>query len=431
MLTQNSQTLFTEALDHIPGGVNSPVRAYGAVGGVPLYIKKSKGAYIWDVDGNKYCDYVGSWGPAILGHARQEVVEAVAKVAADGLSFGAPTESETILAKMIISAFPSMEKVRFVSSGTEACMSAIRLARGYTKRDKFIKFDGNYHGHADSLLVKAGSGALNTGVPNSSGVTPGTAADTLVAEYNNLQSVEMLFKAYPDDIAAIIVEPIVGNSGFIRPVDGFLQGLRDLCTENGALLIFDEVMTGFRVSYGGVQTLLKIDPDLTTLGKVVGGGLPLAVYGGKSKFMDLIAPLGAVYQAGTLSGNPLATISGIKTLELLSKNDVYPTLAKMTHTLVSGMEKLGDEASIPLKTDSEGGMFGFFFADKTVKNLNDAKETRLDLFPKFFKLMLDRGQYFAPSPFEAGFVSLAHTSKDIDFTIESARIALKKIRYEH
>ena len=430
MLKDCSQSFFNEAKKHFPGGVNSPVRAYGAVGGQPLFIRQAKGAYVWDVDGNKYCDYVGSWGPAILGHAHDDVIETVIEACRNGLSFGAPTEMETLLAKKVKTAFPSMESLRFVSSGTEACMSAVRLARGYTKRNKIIKFDGNYHGHADSLLVKAGSGVVSFGLPDCPGVTPATAADTLVAQYNSLDSVNSLVNQYPDEIAAIIVEPIVGNSGFIRPVDGFLQGLKEICTRNGALLIFDEVMTGFRVCYGGVQTLLNIEPDLTTLGKIVGGGLPLAAYGGKREIMELVSPVGAVYQAGTLSGNPLATACGLKTLELLSGSNVYSKLANITRTLVEGLVKLGNENSVPVYADFEGGMFGMFFSTEGVKNLDEVKRTKLRYFPCFFNSMLEKGIYMAPSAFEAGFVSTAHTLEDVEVTLDSAKTALAKIRHE-
>jgi glutamate-1-semialdehyde 2,1-aminomutase len=404
----------------IPGGVNSPVRAFGSVGGDPVFFERGEGAYLYDIDGLRYIDYIGSWGPAIAGHAHPEVLEAISKTAAKGLSFGAPTEAETVLAEMVRRAFPSMEKVRFVSSGTEACMSVLRVARAYTKRDKILKFTGCYHGHADMLLVKAGSGALTLGLPDSPGVPQGATSHTLLATYNDLDAVRSVFAQNPGEIAAVIVEPIVGNAGFIRPVEGFLEGLRQITREDGALLIFDEVMTGFRVAYGGVQELKGIKADLTTLGKVIGGGLPIGAYGGRKDIMAMVAPEGPVYQAGTLSGNPVAVASGLKTLEIISRPGAFARLAEVTRQLASGLKKVADKHGVPFYSDCEGGMFGFFFHKGPVRSLEEAKLGDAGKFKAFFWGMLDEGIYLAPSAYEAGFVSMAHSPQDIDATIAAA-----------
>lgn len=426
--TETSQELFQIAQDYFPGGVNSPVRAFRSVGGHPLFIKKAKGAYLWDEDDNRYVDYVGSWGPAILGHADDEVLDYIRSKLSLGLSFGAPSRAETELAQMIQGILPSMEMMRFVSSGTEACMSAIRVARGFTKREKIIKFEGNYHGHGDMLLVKAGSGVATFGLPDSAGVTQGVAGSTLTAAYNNLAEVEALFNANPAEVAAVIIEPIVGNAGFIRPNSQFLLGLQNLCKKHGALLIFDEVMTGFRTSLKGVQGIYQIKPDLVTLGKVVGGGMPLAVYGGRREIMNVVAPLGPVYQAGTLSGNPIAVAAGLKTLQLLSTPGRFEKLSLMTRSLVDGMKEIARKHNVPFQADSEGGMFGFFFREETVRNYQDAKLSNVEVFKKVFHGMLSRGIYLAPSAFEAGFVSLAHTSQDISLTLDSFDHVLGNIK---
>ena len=404
----------------IPGGVNSPVRAFGAVGGDPVFIDRAQGAYLHDLDGNKYIDYVGSWGPAILGHAHPEVLDAIAAAMRRGLSFGAPTEGETRLAAAINHIYPSMEMVRLVSSGTEACMAALRVARAHTKRDKILKFSGCYHGHADMLLVKAGSGALTLGLPDSPGVPGSTTKDTLTAPYNDLDAVKEVFAANEGQIAVVIIEPIIGNAGFIRPQPGFLEALRELCTNAGTLLLFDEVMTGCRVAIGGMQALSGVRPDITTLGKVIGGGMPLAAYGGRSEIMQLIAPSGPVYQAGTLSGNPLAVASGLKTLELLQRPLAFSELSKRTAQLVRGLKAAAKQRGIAFSADSEGGMLGFFFHPGPVSNLEQAKQSNVEQFTTFFRSMLRRGVYLAPSAFEAGFVSVAHTSADIERTLECA-----------
>ena len=411
----------------IPGGVNSPVRAFGSVGGDPVFFERGQGAYLYDIDGSRYIDFIGSWGPAIAGHAHPEVLEAIAKVAAKGLSFGAPTEAETVLAETVRHAFPSMEKVRFVSSGTEACMSVLRVARAYTKRDKILKFTGCYHGHADMLLVKAGSGALTLGLPDSPGVPEGATSHTLLATYNDLDAVREVFAQNREQIAAVIVEPIVGNAGFIRPVEGFLEGLRQITQEDGALLIFDEVMTGFRVSFGGVQELKGIKPDLTTLGKVIGGGLPIGAYGGRKDIMAMVAPEGPVYQAGTLSGNPVAVASGLKTLEIISRPGAFARLAEVTRQLANGLRQVADKHGIPFYSDCEGGMFGYFFHKGPVHSLEEAKKGDSTLFKKFFWGMLDEGIYLAPSAYEAGFVSMAHTPKDVDATLAAAERVLTSL----
>ena len=423
-----SKALFEAASAVIPGGVNSPVRAFRSVDGQPLFIKRAFGSRLWDEDGHEYIDYIGSWGPAILGHAHPEVIKTIAETASQGISFGAPTAMETVLANTIQKLVPSMDMVRFVSSGTEACMSALRVARAFTGRTKILKFEGCYHGHGDMLLVKAGSGAATMGVPDSAGVPPAAAADTITVGYNDLGAVASAFERYPEELAAVIVEPIVGNSGFIRPEPGFLEGLRRLCDQFKSLLIFDEVMTGFRVGLGGVQGLHDIRPDLTCLGKVIGGGMPIAAYGGRKDVMSKVAPLGPVYQAGTLSGNPVAVACGLKTVELISKGDFFSNLSSKTRKLTDGLKQVAQANKIDLFADCEGGMFGFFFQKGPVRNYNEAKASNINLFKKFFWGMLESGVYLAPSPFEAGFVSAAHTDSDIDQTISVADKVLRSCR---
>jgi len=413
-----SKEMYRVAQNLIPGGVNSPVRTFRAVDDFPAFIERGKGSCIWDVDGNKYIDYIMSWGAVVLGHAHDEVVDSVCEAARKGFGFGTATQGESVLAERILSAFPAMDLLRFVSSGTEACMTAIRLARGYTKRDKLIKFTGNYHGHSDSLLVAAGSGLATLSIPSSTGVPQSFIENTLVAPFNNLNYVKELFQQHKGQIAAIIVEPFVGNAGFIRPNKGFLEGLRELCTDHGALLIFDEVMTGFRLCWGGAQTLLNIAPDLTTLGKVIGGGLPIAALGGKGEIMSHLAPLGSVYQAGTLSGNPIAVASGIKTLEILGKEDSYAKLSQITQKLLNGILEAASQNGIKVQADGEGGMFGIFFAQEHVESFEDAKRSDLEMFKAFFKGVFNRGVYWAPSLFEAGFLSLAHSDADIVKTVQ-------------
>jgi glutamate-1-semialdehyde 2,1-aminomutase len=419
--TENSISAFKEAKQHIPGGVNSPVRAFKSVETNPLFIEKAKGSKVWDVDGNEYIDYVGTWGPAILGHANDEVIDAVKSRAELGLSFGAPTTLETELAKKIKSLVPSIDLVRFVSSGTEACMSAIRLARGFTGRDKIIKFEGNYHGHGDMLLVKAGSGVATFGLPDSPGVTKGTAESTLTAPYGDLTAVEKLLSDNKDQVAAIIVEPIVGNAGFINPGKDFHHGLKALCEKHGTLFIFDEVMTGFRVSKNCAQSVFDIKPDLSCFGKVIGGGMPLAAYGGRKDIMEQVAPAGPVYQAGTLSGNPVAVECGLKTLEILDRDDVFASIESQTNKLVEGLRNAASEAGVDVQVGSQGAMFGMYFTDKPVENFEQAKATNIERFKKFFNGMLKEGVYLAPSAFEAGFVSMAHTDKDIEATVAAAK----------
>jgi glutamate-1-semialdehyde 2,1-aminomutase len=425
--TEKSQQLFLEAQKFFPGGVNSPVRAFRAVGLNPPFIEKAQGAYIWDADGQKYIDYVASWGPAILGHSHPEVIKAIKDSLENGLSFGAPTEQETALAKWIQKFFPSMEMMRLVSSGTEACMSALRLARGFTGRHKIIKFSGCYHGHADMLLAKAGSGVATFGLPDSQGVPAQVAQDTLIVQYNDIEHVESLFKKCGDEIAAVIVEPIAGNMGFVRGTGAFLGGLRRLTEQHDALLIFDEVMTGFRAHPGGVQALAKIKPDITTLGKILGGGMPIAAYGGRRDIMEKIAPLGPVYQAGTLSGHPSSVAAGIKTLEILGRSN-FEELSAKTSKLCEGFDKMAQKHQLPFVCESEGGMFGFFFADEPVDSFEKAKECHIELFKAFFGAMLDEGIYLAPSAYEAGFVSFAHTLGDIDRTIQAADQAMAKVK---
>ncbi|EKD42474.1 MAG: hypothetical protein ACD_73C00141G0003 [uncultured bacterium] len=414
---QKSNQLFLEANQHLVGGVNSPVRAFKGVGGDPVFIQKAEGAYLYDADGNKYIDYVGSWGPAILGHAHPEVVEAVQKACLNGMSFGAPTELEIQLAVQVKKAYPSIDLVRFVSSGTEAVMGAIRVARGFTGRTKIIKFDGCYHGHADYLLVKAGSGAATLGVPDSAGVPADFVKHTLVARYNDLNSVAELLSQNEGEVAAIIVEPVVGNMGCILPKPEFLKGLREITQKEGVLLIFDEVMTGFRVALGGAQARFGIKPDLTTLGKIIGGGLPVGAYGGRKDIMEKVAPVGPVYQAGTLSGNPLAMVSGLATLQVLQKPGVYEILEQKGAELEAGFLEAAKKVGIALQFNRVGSMFSFYFSDKPVIDGETARAADGKRFAKVFHSMLEDGVYLAPSAFEAGFISLTHTSKDIEQTI--------------
>lgn len=423
-----SSELFNKAKTVLPGGVNSPVRAFKSVGMDPLYIKKAKGCKITDVDGIDYIDYVASWGPMIVGHANEEVLEALISTAKNGTSFGAPTEIETELAEMVIEAVPSIEMVRMVNSGTEATMSAIRLARGYTGRDKILKFEGCYHGHGDSLLVKAGSGVETLGLPDSPGVPADLAKHTLTAPFNDLASVEKLFNQHEKDIACLILEPIVGNMGVLPPKDGFLEGLRKLCDRDGTLLIFDEVMTGFRVALGGAQARFGVTPDLTTLGKIIGGGLPVGAYGGKREIMEQIAPAGPIYQAGTLSGNPLAMAAGIATLKILMREGTYEKLEKSSSRLGEGLKKVAEEAGVETSHNRVGSMLSMFFRGGVVDDYGSAKRSDTGKFAKYFAGMIAEGIYLAPSQFEAGFVSLAHSDEDIDRTITAAGIVLKGIR---
>ena len=423
-----SQELFNRAKQHIPGGVNSPVRAFKGVGGEPVFFARGKGAYLWDEDGRKYIDYVGSWGPMILGHVHPKVLAAVKETAAKGLSFGAPTRIEIEMAELICSIVPSIEKVRMVSSGTEATMSAIRLARGFTGRDKIVKFEGCYHGHADSLLVKAGSGALTLGVPTSPGVPAELAAHTLTLEYNNIEPADELFKKLGREIACVIVEPVAGNMNCVPPVAGFLQGLRALCDAHGALLIFDEVMTGFRVGLHGAQGLYGIKPDLTTLGKVIGGGLPVGAFGGRAEVMDRIAPDGPVYQAGTLSGNPVALAAGLATLKEIARTGFFEKLSAKTTALAEGLRERARLAGVPLAVQAVGGMFGIFFTrEQRVTRFSQVMACDGERFKKFFHGMLRAGVYLAPSAYEAGFVSAAHSAKDIARTLDKAEAVLKKL----
>ncbi len=423
-----SHDRFIQAQQHIPGGVNSPVRAFKGVGGDPIFIDHANGPYIYDPDGNQYIDYVGSWGPMILGHAHPAVLDAVSGVIKKGLSFGAPTTIETEMANRVCELVPSIELVRMVSSGTEATMSAIRLARGYTGRDKIVKFEGCYHGHSDSLLVKAGSGMLTLGEPSSPGVPAALAEHTITLNYNDIEQVQTTFGEIGDQIACIIVEPVAGNMNCIPPVPGFLECLREVCTQSGAVLIFDEVMTGFRVALGGVQGLYNVTPDLTTLGKVIGGGMPVGAFGGKRAIMEKISPLGPVYQAGTLSGNPVAMTAGLKTLELISTPGFFAALTDKTTQLVSGIQAEADKAGIALTTNQVGGMFGLFFTDTDkVTNFAQSMACQQEQFKSFFHAMLEQGIYLAPSAFEAGFVSAAHTEENIQATIAAAATVFKQM----
>lgn len=425
--TTKSEEIFTAAQKLMPGGVSSPVRAFKSVGGQPIVFDRVKGAYVWDVDGNQYIDYVGTWGPAICGHAHPEVIGALHDALENGTSFGAPCYLENVLAEMVIEAVPCIEMVRFVNSGTEACMSVLRLMRAFTGREKIIKFEGCYHGHADMFLVKAGSGVATLGLPDSPGVPKTVTGNTLTAPYNDLEAVKKLFSENPDEIAGIILEPVVGNSGFIPPDAGFLEGLRVLTQENGALLVFDEVMTGFRIAYGGAQEKFGVTPDLTTLGKIIGGGLPVGAYGGRQDIMAMVAPAGPMYQAGTLSGNPLAMTAGIKTLELLQKPGTYEYLDKITKKLSEGLVKIAKETGHAACGGQISAMFGLFFTDGPVHNYDDAKKSDLAKFGRFHRGMLEQGIYLAPSQFEAGFTSFAHTDEDIDKTLAAAKDVMSSL----
>ncbi|KAA8540658.1 hypothetical protein F0562_024423 [Nyssa sinensis] len=424
---KKSEEAFNAAKELMPGGVNSPVRAFKSVGGQPIVMDSVKGSHMWDIDGNEYIDYVGSWGPAIIGHADDEVLAALAETMKKGTSFGAPCLLENILAEMVISAVPSIEMVRFVNSGTEACMGVLRLARAFTGRERIIKFEGCYHGHADPFLVKAGSGVATLGLPDSPGVPKGATYETLTSPFNDISTVENLFEANKGDIAAIILEPVVGNSGFIAPKPDFLAALHRITKENDALLIFDEVMTGFRLSYGGAQEYFGITPDLTTLGKIIGGGLPVGAYGGRREIMEMVAPAGPMYQAGTLSGNPLAMTAGIHTLKRLKEPGSYEYLNKITSELIQGIVDAGKRAGHAICGAYISGMFGFFFTEGPVYNFGDAKKSDTAKFAKFYRGMLEEGVYFAPSQFEAGFTSLAHTSEDIQRTIEAAEKVFQQL----
>ncbi|EMX1674300.1 glutamate-1-semialdehyde 2,1-aminomutase [Listeria monocytogenes] len=422
-----SEKAFKEAKKVLPGGVNSPVRAFNSVDASPVFMDHGKGAYITDVDGNEYIDYVLSWGPLILGHADPAVVNAITKAALKGTSFGTPTEIETELAILVIERVPSIEIVRMVSSGTEATMSAIRLARGYTKREKILKFEGSYHGHGDSLLIKAGSGVATLGLPDSPGVTKGLAADTITVPYNDIEGAELAFQKYGEEIAAVIVEPVAGNMGVVPPIDGFLEGLRELTTKFGSLLIFDEVMTGFRVDYYSAQGYYVVTPDLTCLGKVIGGGLPVGAYGGKKEIMEQIAPAGSIYQAGTLSGNPLAMNAGFETVRQLTPQhyDVFRTLIKR---MEEGLTEISARRQVPLSINKAGSMFGFFFTDQKVINFDTAKTSNLEFFRNYYREMLGQGIFLPPSQFEGVFISTMHTEKEIDKTLEAFDTTCKILR---
>lgn len=420
-MTSRNQILFEQSQQFIPGGVNSPVRAFRSVGGTPIFFKQGKGSRLWDEDGKEYIDYIGSWGPMILGHAHPEVIAAVQKTAENSLSFGAPTARELEMAELINHLVPSMEQVRLVSSGTEATMSAIRLARGFTNRQKIVKFEGCYHGHADALLVKAGSGLLTFGTPSSAGVPAEVAAHTLTLPYNDIPSLQKLFSEIGQEIACVIVEPVAGNMNLITPAAGFLQTLRALCSEHGAVLIFDEVMTGFRVAKGGAQALYGVNPDLTTLGKVIGGGLPVGAFGGRKDIMQCLAPLGPVYQAGTLSGNPVAVAAGLATLKLIQKTGFHERLAATTKSLTDGLSAIAREAGVAFSAQAVGGMFGIYFSAEVPNSFDDVMQSDRDAFNRFFHAMLDDGIYLAPSAFEAGFVSAAHSEQDIEQTLSAAR----------
>jgi glutamate-1-semialdehyde 2,1-aminomutase len=427
MNRKKSIALYRRALGLIPGGVNSPVRAFKAIGIPPIFIEKARGSKLWDIDGNEYVDYVGSWGPMIMGHAHPKIISALKKTAPRGTSFGAPTPLEVVLATEVRKAFPSMDMVRMVSSGTEAVMSAIRVARGYTGRNKILKFEGCYHGHGDSLLVKAGSGAITFGVPDSLGVPEDVAKHTLTAPYNDLEKVKALVNQYPDQIACIIVEPIAGNMGAVPPARGFLEGLRKICDEKGILLLFDEVISGFRVAFGGAQELYGIKADLTCLGKIIGGGLPVGAYGGKEAIMEKVAPLGGIYQAGTLSGNPMAMAAGIATLEILKAKKVYKDLEKKTIYLVEKINESAEERGVPVTINHATGLLTVFFTEGPVSDYATAKTSNTKRFAQFFIEMMEQGIYLPPSQFEAWFISLAHTQKDLDRTIEACDNAFRKI----
>ncbi len=427
-MTSTNQTLFEKSQELIPGGVNSPVRAFRSVGGTPIFFKKGLGSKLWDVDGKEYIDYINSWGPMIVGHAHPTVINAVQEAAANSLSFGAPTGLELEMAQLINKLVPSMEQVRLNSSGTEATMSAIRTARGFTGRDKIVKFEGCYHGHSDGLLVKAGSGLLTFGEPDSGGVPASIAAHTLTLEYNNTQQLKDLFDKTGDEIACVIIEPVVGNMNLIVPHMEFLQTLRELCTKHGTVLIFDEVMTGFRVALGGAQALYNIKPDMTTLGKVIGGGLPVGAFGGRKDIMQCLAPVGKVYQAGTLSGNPVAVTAGLKTLELIQAPGFHAKLTAQTQKLVDGLKVAAKEAGVIFNAQSVGGMFGLYFCEKCPSSFHEMMQSNKEHFNQFFHSMLDSGIYLGPSAFEAGFVSAAHTDEDIANTLTAAKKAFSQIK---
>jgi glutamate-1-semialdehyde 2,1-aminomutase len=427
-MTHTNQTLFEQSSKIIPGGVNSPVRAFRSVGGTPRFIARGEGARVWDVEGNAYIDYVGSWGPLILGHAHPAVVSAVREAAGRGLSYGAPTEAELMLAERLVRALPSLEQVRLVSSGTEATMTAIRLARGYTKRPKIVKFEGCYHGHADALLVKAGSGALTFGQPSSAGVPAEVTANTLVLDFNDSDGLKSAFARYGGEIAAVIVEPVVGNMNLVSPRGGFLELLRELCSDYGAVLIFDEVMTGFRVGPQGAQGLFGITPDLTTLGKVIGGGMPVGAFGGRREIMEQISPLGPVYQAGTLSGNPIAVAAGLATLELVLRKGFFEKLQATSGRLVEGLAEAAQRAGIAFSGQAVGGMFGIYFREQPPETYAQVMECDRERFSLFFHAMLAEGVYFAPSAFEAGFVSAAHGDAEIEHTLRAAARAFANLR---
>lgn len=426
-MTSKNQILFEKSQHLIPGGVNSPVRAFRSVGGTPVFFKKGLGSKLWDVDGKEYIDYINSWGPMIVGHAHPEVIEAVQAVAANSLSFGAPTGLELEMAETINKLVPSMEQIRLVSSGTEATMSAIRVARGFTGRSKLVKFEGCYHGHADSLLVKAGSGLLTFGEPDSAGVPAEVAANTLTLPYNDVEQLEALFKQSGEELACVIIEPVVGNMNLVKPKEAFLKALRELCTQHGVVLIFDEVMTGFRVHLGGAQALYGIKPDMTTLGKVIGGGLPVGAFGGRKDIMSGLAPLGKVYQAGTLSGNPVAVTAGLKTLELIQAPDFHKNLAAQTEKLVDGLVDAAQKLGVTFSGQSVGGMFGLYFSEACPTSFDEIMASDKTVFNTFFHSMLESGIYLGPSAFEAGFVSAAHTDADIAATIAAAEKAFQKI----
>ena len=423
----NSEKLFEQAQKVLPGGVNSPVRAFKAVGGTPLFISRAEGPYLFDVDGNRYVDYVCSWGPMILGHADPQVMKVVQNAIKNSTSYGAPTEVEVELANRVVEAVPSIEMVRFVNSGTEATMSALRLARAYTKCDKIIKFEGCYHGHADMLLVQAGSGVTTLGLPDSPGVPRAAVEDTLLAQYNNLDSVKQLFETYLDEIAAVIVEPVAGNMGVVPPQSGFLEGLREITKAHNSLLVFDEIITGFRVAYGGAQSLFDVLPDLTCLGKIIGGGFPVGAYGGRKEIMELIAPSGPVYQAGTLSGNPVAMTAGLETLKVLKKTETYNRLDSLANQLASGIKEAAESSGVPVFQARVGSMLSLFFADQEVLDLKSAKTSDAERYRRFFHSMLTLGYYFAPSQFEAIFVSLAHDEQIIANSISAISEAFKAL----
>lgn len=428
MQTKKSQELFQRAQKVLPGGVNSPVRAFKSVGRDPVFIQRANGSKMWDADGNKYIDYIGSWGPMLLGHAHPDVVEAVKRSAEGSLSFGAPAETEVLIGELICDMVPSIDIVRMVNSGTEATMSAIRLARAYTKRDKIIKFEGCYHGHADSFLIRAGSGALTLGTPDSPGVTKGTARDTLVADFNNIDSVKELFENNKDSIAAVIVEPVTGNMGCIPPSKSFLQDLKDVCSQNNALLIFDEVMTGFRLARGGVQELYGVTPDLTALGKIIGGGMPVGAYGGRKEIMSMIAPSGPVYQAGTLSGNPIAMASGYAMLTYINEHpEIYESLEKKGSEIETGARAIISKQSYPVSFNRVGSMFTVFFTGKDVTDFSSASSSDREKFAQYFGSMLEDGIYMPPSQFEAAFISTAHNDADIEKTITAIEVAMRKV----